>query len=1005
MHKKDGCMGKKVFAFDLGKASIGFCVREGHEIKEVNSLIIEREHADISGIRDRRHAKRILSAHKAREKYFIKLWKDCGLEPLDTADEKFKREFACPNDDTVYTSCLLRIALLQNKKLEEWQIFKAIYNAVQRRGYDVNLPWKSVKTDDDKKNIELSQKYAFDSGVELIKSDEYKYPCYYDALRLGLWEETKSNEFKRHIPFENDNKVRAAGYVAPRCMVEKELSRLWINAQSQIPALKKYSVEEFLYGEYREAYGSYVNSDYQKYMGKERDWQGVLGQKIPRFHNRIVFKCKLLPKRNVCKAETIENASFVLLMKLKNLRITDINGEKVKLNADEIKKIYENWLSKVKKNNGRLDITITKSDIKDVTGRKIIDKIEPLKVHISGRSSFCRRACKIMSKVILTGANPLDMDILEFIDPDNCRDGITEEEIRTMLSKVGNWDNLYIPDNRNEIVQSIDYTRSETDIMIGNITNPVVRNRLQIFRDLLYNLSVKYGKPDEVIFEFIRNGADNSLFGRVKAQAFKNSIEHHEKENKLIKKELDDVGAYSKTNFEKFKLLKMQCGRDIYSGDLLGISDFDRCDVDHIYPKGADGNDAFYNKVLCLRIENNQKGKRTPYEWLSGNEDVWANYVNRLNEIKNSLGKKKYELLTNKPEDCKKLIEKYNALAETGYVARIAQQMTALMFGWGLQVDGQKQHIYVNNGSLTAAIRRRYGLNSLLGNDIEKNRDNDKHHALDAVCISYSRDFKYNEISDDYIIEGFNVETVKKAIDAIVPYPYVNKKPLKGNTRPLETIYSLRQYNGKAYITNRVALTSIESKTAKVKTILDEVIKNDLLSKIDEQMAPIEWKNMLQNYIHPTKKTHVKKVTVIVSEGQLEKDANGYERLGEFYDFGHNGTRHQFKHSKGHKGQILYYNEKGVIKVMPIYSNIKTADAKEKLLKLGCKLYNKGQMFYSGCLVKIPNEFKAGKQICPAGIYKIRTIKSAGDVKLENSCGTELHTSAAYLAKAKFQKV
>lgn len=76
----------------------------------------------------------------------------------------------------------------------------------------------------------------------------------------------------------------------------------------------------------------------------------------------------------------------------------------------------------------------------------------------------------------------------------------------------------------------------------------------------------------------------------------------------------------------------------------------------------------------------------------------------------------------------------------------------------------------------------RYGLNSLLGNDIKKNRDNDKHHALDAICISFSRDFKYDEESKKDIIKGFTREMVKKVIDEIMPVPYTNKKPFKGNT-------------------------------------------------------------------------------------------------------------------------------------------------------------------------------------------------------------------------------
>ena len=1000
---------KKIFAFDLGKASIGFCVREDHEIKEVNSIIIDKEHSDVSSIRERRRVFRTKLAHKARELYLDKIWKDCNQEVLEKLDLRFKKEFATKNENIIYTSCLLRIALLQKQKLAPWQIYKALHDAIQRRGYDADLVWKSTQADDDKENNERVSKYTQENGIELIKSEEFQYPCYYDALRLGLWNEAMPQTFNRAIPQTNFNKVRCTNYVAPRQFVEKELYNLWSNAQEQIPELKKYTPEEFLYGEYKQAYGSYLNPDFRKGMGTEKDWQGVLGQKIPRFNNRIISKCKLLPKRNVCKAETIENVSFILLMKLKNLRFTSLDGEKSMLSSLAIREIYSNWF--LESNNGKkLNTTITKTKIEKVIGFKMLDNTklinDTMKVNLSGRSSFCRRACQIMNKIILEGIeNPATMDVAEFIDNVDTPNGITEQEIRTMLSKIGTWDNLYIPDNRDENAAIADASRTKTDIMIGNITNPVVRNRLQIFRDLLLDLYSKYGKPDEVIFEFVREGADNSLYGQKKASDAEKYMKMQEKENEQVKKELEDIDAYNHKYFLMHKLLKMQGGVCAYSGQTISPSNYPECEIDHIYPRTMGGNDALYNKVVCYRTQNQLKQGRTPYEWFSHDEEKWAIYVNRLNNIKQTLGKKKFELLTSKPEDCTKLIDSYNGLAETSHIAKIAQQITAFIFEWGLQVEGENRHIYVNNGASTCAIRKRYKLNSLLGDDIKKNRNNDKHHALDAICISYSRNFKYDVASGKDTIEGFNPQNVKKVIDEIIPYPYANKKPFKGNTRPLETIYGLRNYNGRSYITNKIPLSSIEQKEAKIKTIVDECIKNDLLEKLELKLSVNEWKQMLEAYIHPKKKTLVKKVLTIVSEGVVSKDSNGRERIGEYADFGCKGTKHQFKHSKGHKGQILYFNEKGNVKVMPIYANQKFSDVKQKLLDMGCKLYKNGIMFYSGCLIEVPKDFKGVVNIYPAGIYKLRTLKSDGMAKLENNNGIELSSSANYLAQADFFKL
>ncbi len=1009
-------MKKRVFGFDLGKASIGFCVREDNEIKVADSVIIDKDYAEVVSNRDRRRVFRTLESHKAREKYFNKFWQECGLTLLEKENPLFKKEFPSKVENTIYTSCLLRIALLQNKKLEEWQIYKALHNAFQRRGYDSELIWKTVSSDDDKENAELVKKYTEENGVELIKSDKYKYPCYYDALRLGLWEENDPANFKKCAC---KNKVRCTDYVAPRKMVENELRELFINAKKQLPELNKFSVEEFLYGEYKEAYGSYKNPEFQKYAGKIQDWQGVLGQKIPRFNNRIVSKCKLLPKRNVCSSDTIENVTLVLLMKLKNLRITTILGKKLILNPSQINTIYDMWLEKVKKRNGKLDTTITCDEVSKAIGEKILDRFEPLKANISGRSSFCRRACNIMKDVILSGEKyPETIDITPYIDKKDAPCGISENEIKTMLSKIGNWDNLYIPDNRDENAKNADSSREKTDIIIGNITNPIVRNRLQIFRDLLIDLSKKYGKPDEVIFEFIREG-DNSLRGSIKAKKAEQLMKKNEKENEEIRKELKEADNLSSANFEKLKLLKLQGGKCIYSGRTIGISDFDKCEIDHIFPRTMGGNDALYNKVLCYREENQKKTGKTPYEWLSNNDEVWAEYTSRVNCLRASLGQNKFELLTSKPEDCIALIDSYNGLAETSHIARVAQQITACIFEWGLQVEGEKRHVFVNNGYSTSAIRKQYGLNKLLGDDIKKNRQNDKHHALDAICISYSRDFKYDKEKDEDVIEGFNPEYIKKIIDEITPYPYANKKPFKGNIKPLETIYGLRTYDDKSYITNRVPISKIEPKEKSIKSIVDEAIKNDLLERLKEGMTSKEWALMLENYTHPKKKTQVKKVMTIVSEGVVEKDGNGRERIGEFVDFGTKGVRHQFKHSKGHKGQILYFNEKGNVKVMPVYSNIKIDEVKEKLQKMGCTLYNKGMVFRSGCLINIPNEFQASvyrsfkdeegnteikpvKETVPAGIFKLRTIKSGGSAEIENDNGIKIAIGVPNLVKAKF---
>lgn len=1003
---------KKVFAFDMGKASIGYCVREDFNIKDLGSLIIDKDHSSVADNRSRRRVYRTLKSHRAREQWFKKLWLEKGLTILEETDEKFKREFAQKSDDTIYNSAVLRCALIQGKKLEEWQIYKALHSAIQRRGYDNNIAWAT--SEDDKENKEAIEKYSCENGDELIKSNDYKYPCYYDALLLGLWNENNPNEFKCSIGL-NPQKVRTSGRVAPRELVVKELSKLWEEAKKQLPQIQNVSIDEFLYGDYREAYASYHNPEWIQYRGTEKDWQGVLGQKIPRFNNRIISKCRLLPKRNVCSAETIEHISLVLLMQLKNIRFIDNETlEQRRLSPMEIKEIYDKkvieWaesLTELRRGKKKTaTFSIPKTDIEKVIGQKFKkNEVETLKANTSGRSSFCRRACEIMIDIITSGNNPNELNIEKYIDSENVKNGITRDEIQSMLSKIGDWNNLFIGDNRDEMAKISRNADIKSDILIGNITNPVVRNRLQIFKNLLNNLIEENGKPDEVIFEFVREGADNSLFGSIKANNALKYMKDQEKENEQLIKELDEHGLDPKQYFLMHKLCKAQDGKCIYSGERISPSEYTLCEIDHIYPRTMGGNDALYNKVVCFKKENQDKKGRTPYQWLSTDRQRWEDFNTRVNNLRPKLGKKKADLLVLPPDKCEKLIDSYNGLAETAQVAKVASAITHYICGWGMQTKGDERHVFVENGSTTAKIRRTYSLNTLLGDDEKKNRSNPKHHALDAICISFAREYKLNEETNRYSIKGFDRPQVEEKIRELMPYPYSHKKPLKANTSPLETIYGKRIIGDKAYITSRVSLETMKQDIKAVKNIIDKDIKEDLTQKLEEKMSANEWINMLKNYVHPKKRTKVNKVLTIVSEGILETDENGRERIGEYADFGNKGTKSQFKHSKSHKGQILYYDLKGAIKVMPIFANKSTREVREKLIEMGCKLYNGGEVFYSGCLVEIPNDFKASTLTFPKGIYKSTTISEVGQIQLQNNSGEKILTSAKNLVAAEFRKL
>ncbi|MEB3286028.1 MAG: HNH endonuclease domain-containing protein [Vampirovibrionales bacterium] len=1067
---------EKVFAFDVGKASLGICARQGSKILALESLLIPAEFASTQEFRGRRRALRTREAHKKREQWLRQKWQEAGLVLLDSNNERLKREFPQKGDSALYNSSLLRIALLQEQPLEAWQIFKALWSSIQHRGYDPTCDWKpkgnqsssakkepqletavvsdEEKSDsqkqqekDEKENLESLSKYQDDIGYHTGSLPEYQYPCYLEASLMKLWSIENPTVFNNRIGC-NAGKVRSKGRVAPRELVTKEIRQLFENAKKQLPELRIIDTEELLFGPAKIPYASQYKS-YAQYRGSEWDAQGVLSQKVPRFDNRIIAKCQLMPMRNVCKASDPAHYRFVLLSKLKTLRFTftDEDGEihNRGLLPSEFTQAYEK-AKEVLARKKATEITFIQ------TGKDILNPVigtpvslinlkagEKLKINTSGRSRFCRPALEILNTYLLAGKDPHEFDITPYIKSDDYRKGITREEVETLISRLGkSWEKFQISDNRDErklIAQGNDAER-EIQKVVASCNNPVVRHRLMVFWNELKKLATQYGKPDKIILEFPRGG--EGLEGHKTAADWESSIKRNERANDELRRKLEEAGLpVTKNNILRMKLYVEQRGVCPYTGNKLSDSNLSYYDIDHIVPVSNNiATDSIFNTVLCLPEANRDKQNQTSYEWLH-ETDQWHELLERVTNKDSAYSSKKRQLLTR--SDARELIDSYNGLAETAYVARLAQEICALQFGWGLQTANDQRRIFVCDGKVTAKIRRIYKLNELLLSDKDKqmlleaknigekrsiwkkNRENKKHHAVDAYVISYSQRFKLQRVSDDGKAHWHAPELelskfeFEQKLNALFPHP------TRRNTKelyPLETIYGYkkRMENGKEihYLTVRKNLSELLGKDRKkIKDIYDLEIRKDLLANSEAIQDNAEWLSFLKTYKHPYRKSKVKTVVIIetFSTEPPQKDEKGRLCFGEYKDFGNldseNGlkgiTKGQFKHSKQHKGQVIYFDKKGKTKVWPIYSHTSLTHIVKLLKSQGYQLYKDGLLFYAGSLVKVTKSFKAGSNIYSEGIYKLRTIFSAGPVKLENGNGQEILTSIAYLVEAGFE--
>ena len=143
------------------------------------------------------------------------------------------------------------------------------------------------------------------------------------------------------------------------------------------------------------------------------DWQGVLGQKIPRFENRIIAKCALIPRLNVCKLREKEKGQphpqslvaveVAFLMKLKNLRIQRPGGQGW-LSAEEIRDILEN----PKRDDWKFTKSAWKKFCVTIGAIPLPGHEEIESPRFSGRSRFCRPALEVLKRLILSGKKPSD---------------------------------------------------------------------------------------------------------------------------------------------------------------------------------------------------------------------------------------------------------------------------------------------------------------------------------------------------------------------------------------------------------------------------------------------------------------------------------------------------------------------------------------------------------------------------------------------------------------------
>ncbi len=260
------------------------------------------------------------------------------------------------------------------------------------------------------------------------------------------------------------------------------------------------------------------------------------------------------------------------------------------------------------------------------------------------------------------------------------------------------------------------------------IRNPVVEKALVELRKVVNGVIRKYGKPNTIRLEIARDLKNPK---RVRDEIQKRN-KQQEKIREEAKKTLESDFKIFKTteptreDIEKYLLWK-ECfedgnGQCPYTGEVIsGDRLFTDIEVEHIIPYSRCFDNSFNNKTLCVSEENARKGNQTPYELYNGTP-LYQEVLDRI--VKLPYPKRRRFKLKDIPDNP----DAQRTLNDTRYICKEAKRF--------LQKLGSP--VQVSTGQMTAGVRRKWNLNRVLsiGGDNSKNREDHRHHFVDAAIVA-----------------------------------------------------------------------------------------------------------------------------------------------------------------------------------------------------------------------------------------------------------------------------
>ena len=284
---------------------------------------------------------------------------------------------------------------------------------------------------------------------------------------------------------------------------------------------------------------------------------------------------------------------------------------------------------------------------------------------------------------------------------------------------------------------------------IKNIKNPVVQRALTQALKQISVLVRCYGRPSEIRVELMREvGKSADERGRMERGLNKRANDREKSREEFLG--LVPRESCSRDELRMFELLKEQNHRCPYCDLKLSPMDIitSNVQVDHIYPRSRSHEDGFVNKVLTCISCNQAKRNHTPWEWKGEHDGQWwAEFEARVKGI-NCKPEKKRRLLSKSFKDREQDFIERNKV-DNSYTSRALHselmKLYPKSYSGGTIIKGARRRVYPRPGQFTAMLRRAW-----LSGKYKKDRDDDRHHAMDALIVATLSGGLLRDLTDAY---------------------------------------------------------------------------------------------------------------------------------------------------------------------------------------------------------------------------------------------------------------